>query len=63
MNHFIKSHKWAFHFCGNAKSTGLLLTKEFQRSASQEAEALRLALLDACKALHDPRYLSKRQIR
>ena len=62
-SHFIKAHKWGFVFCGNAKSDGLSVSKEFIRNASQESEALRLALQDANKTLNDPRYLGKRQIR
>ena len=60
---FTRCHKWRFSFCGNAKSDGLLVSKVFVRNASEEAEALRLALMDARKVLHDPRFLDKHQIR
>jgi len=61
--HFKRCHRWRFAFCGNAKSNGLMVSKVFVQNASEEAEALRLALGDAKKVLHDPRFLDKHQIR
>ena len=40
-----------------------MVSKVFVKNASEEAEALRLALGEARKVLHDPRFLDKHQIR